>query len=222
MSWANLRIWDKQDASGLVWYTDAAYWDRMAGDLDERCADAWDVEESDAEVSPTGSTMPSTSKLSKLTQPPLQGSSGSAMEQGTGLAAVRQGAAGRIMRLWGSHPTATPSSTLLAVVEGLQPNMARTGLGWSGDRRERQVRKGPVAPDEWNRIGSIYDCDSEKKRSFSVRPTVPGSFSAASLYFAEDRLRKGPTFVAASTVPSEQQRKKPSGKWTSENADKTP
>ncbi|CAE8697243.1 unnamed protein product, partial [Polarella glacialis] len=38
------HIWDKQDASGLVHYTDAAFWDRMAGDLDERCHDEWDVE----------------------------------------------------------------------------------------------------------------------------------------------------------------------------------
>ena len=29
----------------LYRYTDAAFWDRMAGDLDERCADGWDVED---------------------------------------------------------------------------------------------------------------------------------------------------------------------------------
>mmetsp|Transcript_68855 Transcript_68855/g.128514 ORF Transcript_68855/g.128514 Transcript_68855/m.128514 type:complete len:533 (+) Transcript_68855:46-1644(+) len=42
-------IWDKHDASGLVLYTDAAYWDRLAGDLDERAHDGWDVERHSAE-----------------------------------------------------------------------------------------------------------------------------------------------------------------------------
>mmetsp|Transcript_42241 Transcript_42241/g.99178 ORF Transcript_42241/g.99178 Transcript_42241/m.99178 type:complete len:541 (+) Transcript_42241:88-1710(+) len=37
-------IWDKHDASGLVIYTDAAYWDQNAGGLDERAHDGWDVE----------------------------------------------------------------------------------------------------------------------------------------------------------------------------------
>ena len=60
-------------------YTDAAFWDRMAGGLDERCADAWDVEsDSDRE----GSTSPSCPQRHR------------AVEQGTGLAAVRHGIAG--------------------------------------------------------------------------------------------------------------------------------
>lgn len=37
-------IWDKGDASGLVYYTDAAYWDAKQGDFDERTVDDWDVE----------------------------------------------------------------------------------------------------------------------------------------------------------------------------------
>eukprot|EP00913_Durusdinium_trenchii_P032673 g30582.t1 len=159
------QIWDKQDASGLVWYTDAAFWDRMAGDLDERCADGWDVE--DEVNSDTG--------IDEET-PQLRHSR-------------------RIMRSWGGHLSAAPSSTLLAVVEGLQPNMARTGLGWVGERQRARPR--PPA-DEWNHIGSIYDPPQMevKSRSFSVRPTVPASFSASSLYFAEDRRRKV-TFVQA-------------------------
>ena len=65
-------------------YTDAAFWDRMAGGLDERCADAWDVESegsgSDAASSGAGASP----------RKPRQ----RAMEQGTGLAAARQGVAG--------------------------------------------------------------------------------------------------------------------------------
>ena len=108
----------------------------MAGDLDERCADAWDVEpDSDSEA-------PASPKRRRLApMPPV--AQPRAMEQGTGLAAVRHGVAGvwnfepialslsdvtkchakkhisldggpgRIMRLWGGCPSATPSSTLL-------------------------------------------------------------------------------------------------------------
>ncbi|EGD81867.1 hypothetical protein PTSG_11400 [Salpingoeca rosetta] len=36
--------WDKGDASALVWYTDAAYWDAQQGDFDERNADEYDVD----------------------------------------------------------------------------------------------------------------------------------------------------------------------------------
>uniref|UniRef100_A0A0G4F6B2 G-patch domain-containing protein n=1 Tax=Chromera velia CCMP2878 TaxID=1169474 RepID=A0A0G4F6B2_9ALVE len=36
--------WDKHDASGLVHYTDAAFWDQMAGDFHERTADDLDVD----------------------------------------------------------------------------------------------------------------------------------------------------------------------------------
>lgn len=116
-------------------YTDAAFWDRMAGGLDERCADAWDVEPSDDDVSDGSDGAPRAP----------------AMEQGTGLTAARHGIAGgtatggnwavrccehvaahnaagawllisiadhsfwagRIMRSWGGCPTATPSSTFL-------------------------------------------------------------------------------------------------------------
>lgn len=179
------HIWDKQDASGLVWYTDAAFWDRMAGGLDERCADAWDVE---SEGSGDAASSAGSSPRNRPT----------AMEQGTGLAAARQGVAGRIMRSWGGCPSAAPSSTLLAVVEGLQPNLARTGLGWVGDQRSRPKSSRPQTESDWNRIGSIYDPPQEemKQRSFSVRPSIPASFSAASLYFAEDR-RRNIAFVPA-------------------------
>eukprot|EP01083_Nonionella_stella_P065073 170224_1 len=36
-------IWDKGDASGLVYYTDAIYWDALKGGFDERLADDWDT-----------------------------------------------------------------------------------------------------------------------------------------------------------------------------------
>ncbi|PIK50918.1 putative G patch domain-containing protein 3 [Apostichopus japonicus] len=36
-------VWDK-GSSGLVFYTDAAYWDAMKGDFDERTSDEWDVD----------------------------------------------------------------------------------------------------------------------------------------------------------------------------------
>lgn len=37
-------IWDKGDASGLVMYTDAVYWEKQRGDFDERQVDDWDVD----------------------------------------------------------------------------------------------------------------------------------------------------------------------------------
>merc|ERR1719359_501347 len=43
-------IWDKKDASGLVHYTDAAYWNRQAGDFWERTVDDWDVESEEEET----------------------------------------------------------------------------------------------------------------------------------------------------------------------------
>ena len=192
------HIWDKQDASGLVWYTDAAFWDRMAGDLDERCADAWDVEPDSDSESPAS---PASPKRRRLAAPVPLVARPRAMEQGTGLAAVRNGIAGRIMRLWGGCPSATPSSTLLAIVEGLQPNLARTGLGWVGEQQRSRQRSSRAAESDWHQIGSIYDPPQEemKQRAFSVRPSVPASFSAASLYFAEDR-RQNISFVAAKAV----------------------
>ncbi|XP_014666083.1 PREDICTED: G patch domain-containing protein 3-like isoform X2 [Priapulus caudatus] len=35
--------WEK-GGPGLVWHTDAAYWDQLEGDFDERTADEWDVD----------------------------------------------------------------------------------------------------------------------------------------------------------------------------------
>ncbi|CAE7400929.1 Gpatch3 [Symbiodinium natans] len=165
------HIWDKQDASGLVWYTDAAYWDRLAGDLDERCADAWDVDSESREVS------------SDEDMPP----EAPAMEQGVGLLAVQHGVAGKIMRSWGADPSVKrPSSTLLAVVEGLQPNLSRTGLGWAGESR-RKTSAPRSSSDDWLHIGSKYDSHHEdmKRRESSCAKPLPGSFSASAL--AEDR-----------------------------------
>ncbi|CAJ1409216.1 unnamed protein product [Effrenium voratum] len=178
------NIWDKQDASGLVWYTDAAFWDRMAGDLDERCADGWDVEGESDESSSPGS--PHAIR---------------ALEQGTGLAAVRRGVAGQIMRSWGGCPSAAPSSTFLAVVEGQQPNTARTGLGWDGERRRSRPTRSVDSGSDWCRIGSAYDARGKAKSTGSFVPPISGSFSAASLYFAEDR-RKRIDFVPAAQPES--------------------
>ena len=36
-------VWEK-GGSGLVFYTDAVYWDKVAGDFDEKTADDWDVD----------------------------------------------------------------------------------------------------------------------------------------------------------------------------------
>ncbi|XP_037089857.1 G patch domain-containing protein 3-like isoform X2 [Pollicipes pollicipes] len=36
-------VWEK-GGPGLVWYTDAVYWDQLQGDFDERTADDWDVD----------------------------------------------------------------------------------------------------------------------------------------------------------------------------------
>lgn len=37
--------WDKHDASGLVLYTDAVYWEKQRGDFDERHVDDLGVDE---------------------------------------------------------------------------------------------------------------------------------------------------------------------------------
>eukprot|EP00439_Symbiodinium_sp_Y106_P053484 s1591_g7.t1 len=191
------HIWDKQDASGLVWYTDAAYWDRLAGDLDERCADGWDVESEPREVS---------SDDDAATIAP-------SVEQGAGLEAVQRGVAGKIMRSWGADPSVKrPSSTLLAVVEGLQPNMSRTGLGWAGERSCKKPSPGPC--EDWLRIGSIYDqkgCedrDGLKFRKGSGGKPLPGFFSAASA-LGEDRRRRL-TFVPAQHAEKSLRRSPPS------------
>lgn len=66
----------------------------MAGDLDERCADGWDVEpDSDSES-------PASPKRRRLAAPVPPVAQPRAMEQGTGLAAVRNGIAG----VWNFQP----------------------------------------------------------------------------------------------------------------------
>ncbi|CAE8734404.1 unnamed protein product [Polarella glacialis] len=162
------HIWDKQDASGLVHYTDAAFWDRMAGDLDERCHDEWDVE-SEHEC---GAASSSESEASK----PIFRRQLRAVNQRSGLAAVHRGPAGRIMRSWGSCPSpGRPSDTLLMVVEGMQPNVARTGLGWVGEKKPQKGRAKDGA-SHWLVIGSVFDkqrglCDEIKGRAGSDGPS---------------------------------------------------
>eukprot|EP00933_Yihiella_yeosuensis_P005978 TRINITY_DN11059_c1_g1_i1.p1 TRINITY_DN11059_c1_g1~~TRINITY_DN11059_c1_g1_i1.p1 ORF type:complete len:296 (-),score=56.99 TRINITY_DN11059_c1_g1_i1:168-1055(-) len=151
------HVWDKHDASGLVHYTDAAFWDRMAGDLDERCHDEWDVEPQESEQ-PDGSS-DSESESSYRKRHPR------AVLQGSGLSLALRGAAGRIMRSWGSRDLDKPSSTLLAVVEGLQPNVARTGLGWMGTDKRRKLDHGRGKTSEWLSIGSKFDRKTEEETS---------------------------------------------------------
>ena len=66
----------------------------MAGDLDERCADAWDVEPDSDGESPASPASPASPKRRRLVAPVPPVAQPRAMEQGTGLAAVRNGIAG--------------------------------------------------------------------------------------------------------------------------------
>merc|ERR1712151_695441 len=91
-------VWDKQDATGLVMYTDAAYWDRLGGDLDERCHDAWDVEFSGDESvsswdSASAEVLPTRPRRNQRHCRRITD-----IDQSGGLDGVRRGAAGRIMR----------------------------------------------------------------------------------------------------------------------------
>lgn len=157
--------WDKHEASGLVIYTDAFFWDRQVGGLDERCPDGWDVEHSDGE-SVSASSAEEEEEERKAPRPRAH----------MGLAGAVHGPAGRIMRRWGEAVcVAKPSSTLLAVVDGLQPNLTRTGLGWA---------KKDKLQEEWLKIGSVHDKgqDEEMKgRKQNQRGSagpVRGSFRA--------------------------------------------
>ena len=42
------HTWDKGDNSGIVMYTDAMHWDNLRGDFDERHADDWGVDATQA------------------------------------------------------------------------------------------------------------------------------------------------------------------------------
>jgi hypothetical protein len=42
-------VWDKHDASALVMWTDAVYWEANRGDFDEQEADSFDVEVPEAQ-----------------------------------------------------------------------------------------------------------------------------------------------------------------------------
>ncbi|XP_033628485.1 G patch domain-containing protein 3-like isoform X1 [Asterias rubens] len=53
--------WDK-GSSGLVFYTDAAYWDKAEGDFDEKTSDDWDVDMS-AYYDPNGGDMDARASL---------------------------------------------------------------------------------------------------------------------------------------------------------------
>jgi len=195
------HIWDKQDACGLVWYTDAAFWDQMAGDLDERAHDSWDVqaEDSDGSVSSwrSGDSFRSTRARRGI-------------DQSDGLASVRRGAAGRMMKKWGGHCSAAPSAMLLAVVEGLQPNSAKTGIGWVGVSRNRmnKYRNGKADSHRqhaaWSTIGSAFDktggCDDEmtaRRSAPGPSARVAGSFNPDPGGMAADR-RSRILFVPAS------------------------
>jgi hypothetical protein len=116
--------WDKGDASGLVWYTDAQYWDAMEGDLDDRTSDGLDVVGGDG----GGWTR-------------LHDSGGGEGECGDGerfcddaSAAERaferfvaQGLPGSLLSKWGFKFNASNGRLPL-----LHANRTRTGIGWQG------------------------------------------------------------------------------------------
>ena len=116
--------WDKGDASGLVWYTDAQYWDSMEGDLDDRTSDGLVV------VGCVGGAWTR-----------LHGSGGEGGDAGDGerfcddaAAAERtferfvaQGLPGALLNKWGFKKD--ESCGRLPV---LHANRTRTGLGWQG------------------------------------------------------------------------------------------
>lgn len=122
-------IWDKKDASGLVHYTDAAYWDRQAGDFWERTVDDWDVESEESETRVPGCLGRNVSDDEEY-EKECRDAIESLPDQSSGLAAVRRGPAGRIMQKWNAKPPPEGSATLLAILEGTQPNLTGTGIGW--------------------------------------------------------------------------------------------
>ncbi|CAK0872422.1 unnamed protein product [Prorocentrum cordatum] len=131
-------VWDKHEASGLVHYTDAAFWDRMAGGLDERAHDGWDVEEEHSEgggasawSSDASGGADASSDTGAADGPGRRGRRVRHRRRG-GLAGVRRGAAGRIMRRWGHACGEELSDTLLAVISG-RTNGEQLGKGGGTD-----------------------------------------------------------------------------------------
>lgn len=221
-------IWDKHDASGLVHYTDAAFWDRLAGDLDERAHDGWDVEEDSGEDSVSSwesvehdpATSAAAAEHSSMRSQCLRNPHGTnfhkshlpvrkkrgrreGLDQSSGFAGVRSGVAGSIMRRWGSACSASSSDILLAVLDGQQPNKARTGLGWVGKMRHHsdyQQGAAEACPGTWVKIGSVFDsarsCDPEMPIRQS--PPTPSRRVAGSFRLSQGADRCGSiVFVAA-------------------------
>jgi len=195
-------VWDKHDACGLVWYTDAAFWDRRAGGLDERAHDAWDVEDEQSDgscsswESSAGARQPQPgAATARQRRCRFRG-----VSQAYGFASVRRGVAGKIMRRWGHACRPESSDTLLAVIEGLQPNTSKTGIGFTGEpsarnsfkRKQDTLSNGSIrdrgSRDDWITIGSAFDTvvdesdDDEdrmkRRRAQDASGRVRGSFHA--------------------------------------------
>lgn len=105
------------------------------------------------------------------------------VDQSGGLTGVRKGIAGKIMQRWGGACSASSSDTLLAVVEGQQPNRAGTGIGWVGEKRARGNMEQASESSTWSKIGSIFDApqigDTEMRSRRAPLPrstNVMGSF----------------------------------------------
>jgi hypothetical protein len=116
--------WDKGDASGLVWYTDAQYWDAQEGDLDDRTSDGLDV---------VGAGCGGWTRLHDSGGGDGDAGDGERFCDDSAAAErafehfVAQGLPGALLSKWGYKADA--SSGRLPV---LNANRTRTGLGWQG------------------------------------------------------------------------------------------
>merc|ERR1719231_1499358 len=107
-------------------------------------------------------------------------------------------------RRWGGTCGNASSDTLLAVVEGQQPNRAGTGIGWVGQKQPRIFKKPGEArgnTDSWVKIDSIHDAArlGETDMPLCQRPAtgskrVGGSFRLSQMPVREGRVIQ---FVAA-------------------------
>jgi hypothetical protein len=116
--------WDKGDASGLVWYTDAQYWDALEGDLDDRTSDGLDV---------VGCGEGGWTRLHDAGGGDGDAGDGerycddSAAAERAFERFVAQGLPATLLNKWGFKPDT--SGGRLPV---LNANRTRTGLGWQG------------------------------------------------------------------------------------------
>jgi len=106
--------WDKGDASGLVMWTDAIFWDRMKGSFEARTSDALDVD------------------------PEMQDELRHAGPRDL-LEALREGFGGKIWKKYGGDTG--KSQTFRDVVEKHRGNLRRCGLGWTKAARSSEAQE---------------------------------------------------------------------------------